>query len=139
MIKDQKKIKQLRSRLNKAMIRDQMAIGRQLGRLQNRIGNQTATSKQMVEIAAIEKRIERSIDRRNRRVENCPRLEYPQQLPITSKKDDIVSAISDHAVVIVSGETGSGKTTQIPKFCLAAGRGSGGMVGCTQPRRIAAT
>ncbi len=65
-------------------------------------------------------------------------LHYPPELPITERRDEIVRAIQDHPVVIVSGATGSGKTTQIPKFCLAAGRGMHGRIGCTQPRRIAA-
>jgi len=60
-------------------------------------------------------------------------------LPILERKDDIVAAIRRHPVVIVTGETGSGKTTQIPKMCLEAGRGLAGLIGCTQPRRIAAT
>jgi ATP-dependent helicase HrpA len=59
-------------------------------------------------------------------------------LPITARKDEIIKAIQTSPVVIISGETGSGKTTQIPKFCLAAGCGTQGMIGCTQPRRIAA-
>ena len=63
---------------------------------------------------------------------------YDPALPIIDKKDEIIRAISGHPVVIVSGETGSGKTTQIPKFCLDAGRGLSGVIGCTQPRRIAA-
>lgn len=67
-----------------------------------------------------------------------PLLVYDPALPITQKKDELIKAISLHPVVIVSGETGSGKTTQLPKFCLEAGRGVSGMIGCTQPRRIAA-
>jgi ATP-dependent helicase HrpA len=63
---------------------------------------------------------------------------YDPALPIIAKKDEIIHAICKHPVVIVSGETGSGKTTQLPKFCLDAGRGLGGVIGCTQPRRIAA-
>ena len=63
---------------------------------------------------------------------------YPPQLPITDKKDEIVHAIGNNQVVIITGETGSGKTTQIPKMCLEAGRGKRGMIGCTQPRRLAA-
>ncbi len=59
-------------------------------------------------------------------------------LPILSKKDEIIEKINQHSVVIISGETGSGKTTQIPKFLLAAGYGRRKMIGCTQPRRIAA-
>ncbi len=63
---------------------------------------------------------------------------YDPALPIMEKKDDIIQAVIAHPVVIVSGETGSGKTTQLPKFCLDAGRGQTGIIGCTQPRRIAA-
>ena len=72
------------------------------------------------------------------RVANIPRLTYPEALPITAKKDDIVEAIKRHRVVVITGETGSGKTTQIPKMCLEAGRGILGVIGCTQPRRVAA-
>ncbi len=66
------------------------------------------------------------------------RISYNPDLPITQKKDDIIQAIKNNPVVIISGATGSGKTTQIPKFCLEAGRGVFGKIGCTQPRRIAA-
>ncbi|HKL01604.1 MAG TPA: ATP-dependent RNA helicase HrpA [Desulfotignum sp.] len=59
-------------------------------------------------------------------------------LPVTARKDEIIDAVKNNQVVIISGETGSGKTTQIPKCCLAAGCGTRGMIGCTQPRRIAA-
>jgi ATP-dependent helicase HrpA len=64
---------------------------------------------------------------------------FPSDLPITDRVIDIVNAIDGHPVVIVAGETGSGKTTQLPKICLAMGRGVNGQIGCTQPRRIAAT
>jgi ATP-dependent helicase HrpA len=67
-----------------------------------------------------------------------PEVTYPEQLPVSQKKDAIADAIRDHQVVIVAGETGSGKTTQIPKICLELGRGVRGMIGHTQPRRIAA-
>ncbi len=67
-----------------------------------------------------------------------PAVSYPEQLPVSQKKADIAAAIRDHQVVIVAGETGSGKTTQIPKICLELGRGVRGMIGHTQPRRIAA-
>ncbi|WP_299980173.1 ATP-dependent RNA helicase HrpA [Desulfobacula sp.] len=65
-------------------------------------------------------------------------ITFNPDLPITHKKDEIIGAIKKNSVVIISGETGSGKTTQIPKFCLAAGQGIKGLIGCTQPRRIAA-
>ena len=80
-----------------------------------------------------------SIKKRKWRKQNLPRFSYNPSLPITDRKGDIIDAISKNQVVIISGETGSGKTTQIPKFCLAAGRGIAGKIGCTQPRRIAAT
>ncbi len=67
-----------------------------------------------------------------------PTLSFPEDLPIAQHRDRIAELIRAHPVTIVCGETGSGKTTQIPKICLASGRGEGGMVGCTQPRRIAA-
>ena len=65
-------------------------------------------------------------------------LSYPAELPITDHADELVAAIADHQVVIVAGETGSGKSTQLPKLCLAAGRGRDGIIGHTQPRRLAA-
>ncbi len=66
------------------------------------------------------------------------RLTYPDSLPITERREELLAAIRDHQVVIVAGETGSGKSTQLPKLCLEAGRGVDGMIGHTQPRRVAA-
>jgi ATP-dependent helicase HrpA len=67
------------------------------------------------------------------------RIHYPAELPITARKDEIVRAIQANQVVVVAGDTGSGKTTQLPKMCLEAGRGAERrLIGCTQPRRIAA-
>src|SRR5204862_1244768 len=66
---------------------------------------------------------------------------FPVELPISRRHDDIAAAIRDHQVVVIAGETGSGKTTQLPKICLELGRGPGGgsgLIGHTQPRRIAA-
>ena len=67
-----------------------------------------------------------------------PEITYPEELPVSQLKDEIAAAIRDHQVVVVAGETGSGKTTQIPKICLELGRGVQGMIGHTQPRRLAA-
>jgi ATP-dependent helicase HrpA len=67
-----------------------------------------------------------------------PKIVYPEDLPVVERREDIAAAIRDHQVVVIAGETGSGKTTQIPKICLDLGRGLAGMVGHTQPRRIAA-
>src|SRR5690349_23082831 len=65
-------------------------------------------------------------------------IEFPESLPVSARRDEIAKAVAAHQVVIVCGETGSGKTTQLPKICLALGRGITGLIGHTQPRRIAA-
>ncbi|MEA3510789.1 MAG: DEAD/DEAH box helicase, partial [Actinomycetota bacterium] len=83
-------------------------------------------------VSAIEDRIQR------RRAAVPKRIMYPNELPITHWRGELLDAISDHQVVIVAGETGSGKSTQIPKFCLELGRGVEGTIGHTQPRRVAA-
>ena len=67
-----------------------------------------------------------------------PAITYPPELPVSQRKDDIARAIEENQVVIIAGETGSGKTTQIPKICLELGRGIAGQIGHTQPRRLAA-
>src|SRR5690606_3892464 len=69
---------------------------------------------------------------------DVPEIIYPAQLPVSARREDIAAAIRDHQVVIVAGETGSGKTTQIPKIALELGRGRQGQIGHTQPRRLAA-
>ncbi|WP_268577065.1 hypothetical protein, partial [Escherichia coli] len=68
-----------------------------------------------------------------------PAVTYPEDLPVSARRQEIARAIAGHQVVIVSGETGSGKTTQLPKICLELGRGRQKMIGHTQPRRLAAT
>src|SRR5512136_1645255 len=73
-----------------------------------------------------------------RRRAPLPAITFPEELPVSGRREDIARAIEAHQVVIVSGETGSGKTTQLPKICLALGRGERGLIGHTQPRRIAA-
>src|SRR5690606_8965684 len=65
-------------------------------------------------------------------------IDFPEQLPVSGKRDEIAKLISEHQVVVLAGETGSGKTTQLPKICLQLGLGVRGMIGHTQPRRIAA-
>src|ERR1700687_2215603 len=82
--------------------------------------------------------IERSRERHAARLALLPRPQFPEDLPIAQHRDKIAALIRDHPVTIVCGETGSGKTTQIPKICLTLERGAAGLIGCTQPRRIAA-
>ena len=85
----------------------------------------------------VQQDIDKSIDLATRRADNIPSIEYPD-LPVSERVEDIAEAISRNQVVIIAGETGSGKTTQIPKICLQVGRGIKGMIGHTQPRRLAA-
>ncbi|MDE1895201.1 MAG: ATP-dependent RNA helicase HrpA [Xanthomonadaceae bacterium] len=89
-------------------------------------------------LAALQAEIERSAARRAARVAAKPPIRLDEALPISARGEDIVKLIRAHQVVVIAGETGSGKTTQLPKLCLAAGRGEAGMIGCTQPRRLAA-
>src|SRR5258708_6160039 len=69
---------------------------------------------------------------------NFPVIRYPEELPICARREDILAALRGHQVLVVAGETGSGKTTQLPKMCLEAGLAEHGRIGCTQPRRVAA-
>ncbi|RTZ60967.1 MAG: ATP-dependent RNA helicase HrpA [Gammaproteobacteria bacterium] len=82
--------------------------------------------------------VDRSIDLRRQRAAALPQPSFPENLPVTQKLDDIALAVREHQVVIVCGETGSGKSTQLPKLCLALGRGVDGSIAHTQPRRLAA-
>ena len=133
------KIKKIESFLPKVMCADRHAIGMEIQRL-NRSTEKITPEEQITKrLVRLEKRLQNSVKKMSRRKANRPELIYNDSLPIISKKDKIIDSISQNQIVIISGETGSGKTTQIPKFCLAAGRGISGMIGCTQPRRIAAT
>ena len=89
-------------------------------------------------LQALERDIAASIAKRQARINAKPATALDESLPITARADDIVALIRKHQVVVIAGETGSGKTTQLPKLCLAAGRGEAGLIGCTQPRRLAA-
>ncbi len=87
---------------------------------------------------ALGERIAASMQKRALRVQNLPKPEYPTELPVAARRNEIIKAIAAHQVVIICGETGSGKTTQLPKMCLELGRGVDGFIGHTQPRRLAA-
>jgi ATP-dependent helicase HrpA len=124
----------LRARLAELTIRDEHRLGRRLE------GLRTIRDPRKRETAAAA--IEADVDAADRRIAArraaVPAVRYPPELPVSERKDDILAAIRDHQVVIVAGETGSGKTTQIPKICLELGRGVRGLIGHTQPRRLAA-
>ncbi|WP_328550306.1 ATP-dependent RNA helicase HrpA [Streptomyces sp. NBC_00366] len=124
----------LAARLTELSLRDAHRLGRRLEGAR-KIRKPQAQAAVLAEIEAeVAKAEQRMGERRGR----LPAVSYPEQLPVSQKKSEIADAIRDHQVVIVAGETGSGKTTQIPKICLELGRGVKGMIGHTQPRRIAA-
>ncbi|MEY3201976.1 MAG: hypothetical protein RIR70_1526 [Pseudomonadota bacterium] len=118
--------------LSRVMCRDRIAFERELSRVPAKMRSLEFLPN------ALKARIEASIAARLLREQNRPALEFPDALPVSAKRGEIEAAIRDHQVVIVCGETGSGKTTQLPKICLEMGRGVGGLIGHTQPRRIAA-
>ncbi len=129
----------IRSGVSGAMIADRRAIMKALRSLGGKRGRGLPPGEREKRIKRLEKRLRDSKARRERRERHRPALSYPERLPIMEKRGEIVGAVRDHRVVVISGETGSGKSTQIPKMCLEAGRGIAGKIGCTQPRRIAAT
>ncbi|AXL89886.1 ATP-dependent RNA helicase HrpA [Streptomyces sp. CB09001] len=124
----------LAPRLTELSLRDAHRLGRRLEGAR-KIRKPEARAAVLAEIETEVAKAEQRIGERRTRV---PAVGYPEQLPVSQKKDEIAAAIRDHQVVIVAGETGSGKTTQIPKICVELGRGVRGMIGHTQPRRIAA-
>ena len=89
-------------------------------------------------LAAIGRDVARMLEARAARAEHRFEVTYPDELPVSLAREEIAAAIRDHQVVVVCGETGSGKTTQLPKICLELGRGVDGLIGHTQPRRVAA-
>ncbi|WP_017161230.1 ATP-dependent RNA helicase HrpA, partial [Xanthomonas phaseoli] len=124
-------LRERRRAVDGAMSRDR---GRLLGlwsRWQGKPGNPQVRD-------AFEQALAASQAQRQARAEQQPAITLDHQLPIAREAERIIALIRDHQVVVIAGETGSGKTTQLPKLCLAAGRGAAGMIGCTQPRRIAA-
>jgi ATP-dependent helicase HrpA len=120
--------------LPELMIRDHRRLRRRLDgahRLRDPQQLQKAADDIATEIESAQRRLAA-------RRERVPTVTYPAALPVSQRKDDILAAIRDHQVVVVAGETGSGKTTQLPKICLELGRGVRGLIGHTQPRRLAA-
>ncbi len=127
-------LKHLYQQLSFCLNQDRYVCKRQLDRLRSEIqkGNNLVD-----QLNALINCIENSVAARNKRLASIPALNFPD-LPVTGKKEEIAELIKNHQVVIVCGETGSGKTTQLPKICLSIGRGTAGFIGHTQPRRIAA-
>ncbi|MZI95424.1 ATP-dependent RNA helicase HrpA [Vibrio sp. CAIM 722] len=126
--------KSLKQALNQCLIKDRFRLSKRINGA-SKIKNNEARSAVFDEIALD---IAKSMMVVQQRQQRTVTLEYPELLPVSQKKDDIAEAIENNQVVIIAGETGSGKTTQIPKICAELGRGQFGLIGHTQPRRLAA-
>uniref|UniRef100_UPI003D0205EF ATP-dependent RNA helicase HrpA n=1 Tax=Agarivorans sp. TaxID=1872412 RepID=UPI003D0205EF len=117
-----------------------LALAKDRYRLQNQLAkfNEQQLSEEHPPFAKFQQALLRSVEKAERRRSSIPKIDYPPQLPVAEQKQTIYEALRDNQVVIIAGETGSGKTTQIPKICLELGLGSRGFIGHTQPRRLAA-
>ncbi len=124
----------LKKALGECLIKDRFRFSKRIDGA-SKIKNESARNAVFDEIALD---IVQSVMVVEQRKQQMPKIEYPALLPVSQKRDDIAQAIAHHQVVIVAGETGSGKTTQLPKICAELGRGKYGLIGHTQPRRLAA-
>ncbi|MDH0033238.1 ATP-dependent RNA helicase HrpA [Pseudomonas sp. GD04019] len=118
--------------LDQTMLADRHRLRRQLHELQKQTPPDEAKLAQWLE------RFQASIAKVEARRRSIPSIRYDDALPIAAKRDEIKAALEKHQVLVIAGETGSGKTTQLPKICLEIGRGVHGLIGHTQPRRLAA-
>ena len=128
-------VQDFESEIAQAMQRDRFALRRLLEQVQQRLRRGQPADEMTVRLA---EQIRKSRELRERRQRNLPRPTYPESLPVVEKRAEIAEAIARNQVIVLCGETGSGKTTQLPKICLELGRGVTGMIGHTQPRRVAA-
>ena len=140
-------ISEIEASLAKTMLVDRHRLRQQWRSLRDVLRRQTpvdgtnATAQQTAydqRLAKFQADLTNSCGRSELRRRNAPKLTFDEELPVVQRKDEIAAAIRDHQVVVVCGETGSGKSTQLPKICLELGRGIEGLIGHTQPRRIAA-
>ncbi|MCW8935874.1 MAG: ATP-dependent RNA helicase HrpA [Gammaproteobacteria bacterium] len=117
------------------MLKDQFSAKRKVQSIQSRIKASKPVEQALVNLQSL---IDQSTRQYQLRLQNKPTTSYPEELPVSQKRDEIIQAIKQNQVIVICGETGSGKTTQLPKMCLDAGLGIRGMIGHTQPRRLAA-
>ncbi len=135
MSSPQQFILELEKQLPTCMLVDRYRLRQKLQQAKVLLKQNKQVDKALLDVA---QHIKRSTAKYQARLDALPQPQYPEELPVSGKKDEIADAIKKHQVVIICGETGSGKTTQIPKICLELGRGVSGLIGHTQPRRIAA-
>ena len=125
--------------LSRTLLIDRYPLRREMQRLRRSAGRKSDPPELQARCDTLARRLEEAVAVRQARLNHPPRLTFDPDLPIVARQEELLTAIRNHPVTIVSGETGSGKTTQLPKLCLVAGRGVDGCIGVTQPRRIAAT
>ena len=128
-------LKQFSDSLEDVMLRDRPSLAKRLAGLQRRVREGKPVERGLKEV---HDQLARSRQRLEERRARPVHLEYPEALPVAARREDILKALASHQVVVVAGETGSGKTTQLPKLCLELGLGRKGLIGHTQPRRLAA-
>ncbi|MBN8430646.1 ATP-dependent RNA helicase HrpA [Microbulbifer salipaludis] len=131
----QPNLQQYQQRLPQCMGRDRFELQRTLRNIQRRLKEGKPADRML---AQLESRVAASLALAEARRQKLPRVEWPEGLPVVTRREEIAELIAANQVVVVAGETGSGKTTQLPKICLGLGRGIYGQIGHTQPRRIAA-
>jgi ATP-dependent helicase HrpA len=126
------KISEIKATLEKVRSTERFRLLRQFNNLKKKADNKASDWEKL------RNKIENSIQIRQSRLDNRPDCHFDDELPINQHRENITEALQNNQVVIICGETGSGKTTQLPKLCLALGRGVDGYIGHTQPRRLAA-
>jgi len=134
-ISPRSQIDQIKKAIKHIMLKDQFSAKRKAQSIQSRLNASKPVDQLLVNLQSL---VDKSAIRYQSRLQNKPSTSYPEDLPVSQKRDEIISAIKNNQVIVICGETGSGKTTQLPKMCLDAGLGIRGMIGHTQPRRLAA-
>ncbi|VAW59249.1 ATP-dependent helicase HrpA [hydrothermal vent metagenome] len=132
---DSTQLKHLQQLISQCMLKDQYVFQRRLKTVRKYLKEHRPADQLL---AQLQKQVDSSAQQYQRRKNSNPSIHYPPELPVSQKRTEILEAINRHQVIVICGETGSGKTTQLPKMCLEAGLGIRGMIGHTQPRRIAA-
>jgi len=128
-------IDQINKAIRHILLKDQFAARRKAKSIQSRLNASKPVERELVNLQSL---VNKSANQYQCRLQNKPSTSYPEDLPVSQKRNEIIQAIKQNQVIVICGETGSGKTTQLPKMCLDAGLGIRGMIGHTQPRRLAA-
>ena len=124
----------LKQAVNNCLVKDKFRLNRDLQAISRLIKQEKPIDKKLAKLLQSIERSQQILAQRKTEL----KLHYPESLPVSQKREKILEALSEHQVVIIAGETGSGKTTQLPKLCLELGLGQAGTIAHTQPRRLAA-